>query len=392
MADSEQQTNVQSTAVDEPTAAVGSPVAEAIPRFRFDGTGLSASENIVAWQQSVVSLFDTDRFADASGKPFEAVLDSFALGAILFGRTKAGGQRFRRTGETIARSGIDHVIVQLYVEGGYHGVAADTPIVVSAGDICVLDLAQTLETHASAFECFTLVVPRPLLERALPQPEALHGLVLRGDRVLTRLLAQHFLALFAHAPELTVDECQAVVEGTLSLIIACLKGEIEDRTVAQKGSASVISIKQYIEQHLGDQNLSAETIAAHFGMSRATLYRQFTVSGGVAHYIRSRRLHRAFFELAQPTVLSRRIGSVAKRWSFSSLANFNRAFKAAYGITPGAARMAATPAFAHARQADDKTSALTRWMLEIAAPQNRQKNVGPINGPRQKTPLSDPRA
>ncbi len=37
---------------------------------------------------------------------------------------------------------------------------------------------------------------------------------------------------------------------------------------------------------------------AHFGLSRASLYRLFAPVGGIADYIRSRRLHRAFFDLA----------------------------------------------------------------------------------------------
>jgi AraC-like DNA-binding protein len=166
----------------------------------------------------------------------------------------------------------------------------------------VLDLAQTLDTRATAFENLTLIVPRPMLAGRMAQPEALHGLVLPRDSAMASLLAHHFEALFGHAPRMTFDECHAVADGSVALIVACLRGELERRDAASSGPAalSLIRIRQHIESRLSHPDLSAESVASHFGLSRASLYRLFAPLGGVAEYIRSRRLHRAFFDLAVP--------------------------------------------------------------------------------------------
>jgi AraC-like DNA-binding protein len=341
-----------------------------VPSFGFHGETMETDANIAAWREAVATLFEVDELAAGEPGPFRADLQSYVMGPVLFGRSRASGQRFRRTAETVARSGVDHIVVQLYVRGCYEGVAGALPIQVRPGDICVLDLAQTLETRATAFENFNLVIPRPMIDRRLPQPDALHGLVLPAEGVLTRLLARHFAALFDCAPRMTFDECQAVVEGTIALIVACLSGELErrDATLGGAHNLSLIRIRQHIEARLGSADLSTESVAAHFGLSRATFYRMFSPLGGVAEYIRSRRLHRAFFDLAAATSKGPRVSEVARRWHLGSEANFSRAFKAAYGVSPKAARAAALLSEPAPDATGDANGAspLTRWMRDIA--------------------------
>lgn len=345
-------------------------VSSLLPSFGFSSEQMGTEDNIAAWRETTATFFDVDELAAGEPQPFRADLRSYAMGSILLGMARASGQRFRRTAATIARSGVDHIILQLYVKGGYEGVAGDIPIRVEPGDICVLDLAQTCETRARAFENVTLVVPRPMFDTRLLRPEGLHGLVLAGGNALALLLARHLSALLEYAPRMTSDECQAAVEGTVALVSACLRGELErrdaDRSVAT--NASLFRIRQHIEARLSDPDLSADTIALHFGLSRASLYRLFAPIGGIAEYIRSRRLHRAFFDLAATGARGLRISEVARRWQLGTDAHFTRSFKAAYGITPRAAREAALPGVMTQHPADRVSSTMTRWMREIAAP------------------------
>jgi AraC-like DNA-binding protein len=64
-----------------------------------------------------------------------------------------------------------------------------------------------------------------------------------------------------------------------------------------------------------------------------------------------------------------RISEVARRWQLGTDAHFTRSFKAAYGITPRAAREAALLGVTTQGPTDRSTSTITRWMREIAAPQ-----------------------
>lgn len=347
------------------------PVSSLLPTFGFAADQMETSANVATWREAVATLFDVDELAAGETGPFRADISSFAMGPVLIGLSRASGQRFRRTPETIARSGVDHLILQLYLKGGYDGIAGDRPVRVRAGDICLFDLAQTLETRATAFENVTLVVPRPMFGSHLLRVDDLHGLVLPGSGVIAKLLAGHLTALLEFAPRMTLNECQSVVEGTVSLLAACLRNELErieaddDRSAAP--SPSMMRIRQYIEASLGSDELSAISIAAHFGLSRASLYRLFAPVGGIADYIRSRRLHRAFFDLANSDARSLRISEVARRWQLGTDAHFTRSFKAAYGITPRAAREAALLGV-HRGTGGANGATISRWMREIAPP------------------------
>ncbi|WP_128925346.1 helix-turn-helix domain-containing protein [Bradyrhizobium guangxiense] len=359
-----------------PKAASGltgdtAPISSLLPAFGFSADQMEADANVAAWREAVATLFDVDQLAADEPSPFRADISSYAMGPVLIGLSRASGQRFRRTPETIARSGVDHIILQLYLRGGFDGLAGDSPVRVHAGDICLFDLAQTLETRATAFENVTLVVPRPMFGSHLLRVDDLHGLVLPGSSVIARLLAGHLTALFEFAPRMSLDECQSVVEGTVSLLAACLRNELErgetDSDHAAAASPSLMRIRQYIEAGLASEDLSATSIAAHFGLSRASLYRLFAPVGGIAEYIRSRRLHRAFFDLANSGARGPRISEVARRWQLGTDAHFARSFKAAYGITPRADREAALLGM---QRGTDTTNGATisRWMREIAPP------------------------
>ena len=349
------------TVPDQLAPAIG----ELVPRFGFQAVDLEPDANAAAWREAVATLFDVDELAAGEAGPFQADLVTYAMGSVVLGITRASGQRFHRSLDTVARSGIDHVIVQLYTRGGYDGVAGERPMRVRAGDVCLFDLAQTLETRATPFENLTLVAPRPKLVARFAHPEALHGLVLPRANVMAAVIGRHLQALAELAPRMTLSECEAIIEGSVDLITACLRGELDRRDAGSEGSTDVlIRIKQHVEARLGDARLSGEVIAAHFGLSRATLYRLFASYGGVATFVRGRRLHRAFFDLAAPGAVVRDVG---ERWHLGSEESFTRAFRAAYGITP---RMARTVALTtHESGGTSATSSqLTRWMRNMAPP------------------------
>jgi AraC-like DNA-binding protein len=325
------------------------------------------------WRQAVAAMFDVDvSFYDPT-EIFRADLRAFAMGPVLFGRSRASRQRFARDANTMARSGVDHLIVQLYTRGGFDGLADDQPIAVRQGDICVFDFGRTLATEATEFENFNLVIPHSMLDVQLGDPDALHGLVLKSGSAMTEVLARHFLALFELAPRLTIGECEAVVEGTIAMTTACLRGAVAERdSESNPSEVSLIRIRRFIDANIKSPALSADMIAREFGLSRASLYRRFDALGGVAEYIRRRRLHGAFFDLAAPALAERRINEVSRSWCFASESAFIRAFRDYHGVTPGAVRAVARLGLQR-RSESSKSDApnLTRWLIEITADHKR---------------------
>jgi AraC family transcriptional activator of tynA and feaB len=97
-------------------------------------------------------------------------------------------------------------------------------------------------------------------------------------------------------------------------------------------------IDAYIAEHLADPGLGPEAIArAHF-VSTRQLHRLFARQGTtVTQRIRTHRLERCRRELLDPRSATS-ITGISRRWGFTDLPSFSRAFRNAYGATPSAYR------------------------------------------------------
>ncbi len=316
--------------------------ANPVPGFTFDGTGHTPQEALEVWRAAVRLLFDVEPLGI---RPFNATVNSYKIGPMLFGRARSTAQRFIRDEHVLARGGDHHVLIQLYVKGGYRGTAGSAPIEIRPGDICVLDLASTFRTEADAFDNLNMAVPRTLLGARLPNMEGLHGLVLPRERGMTQLLGRHLLAMDEIVPELEAEQADDLVDATVALLAATLRRAVYKRGRSEAVDDSVaLAIRRYIDANLADPALGAPAIARRFGVSRATLYRLFSRYGSIADYIRRERLRRAFQDLRQGSDRRVHVGRVARRWGFGSDASFARAFRATYGMSPTEARSAAAAA------------------------------------------------
>lgn len=98
-------------------------------------------------------------------------------------------------------------------------------------------------------------------------------------------------------------------------------------------------IKEFIDRSLALESLDAALIGRQFGMSRSSVYRLFESEGGLANYIRRRRLMQAFSLLVLPPITGGlRILDVAVECGFSSDTVFTRAFRKMFSLTPSMVR------------------------------------------------------
>jgi len=94
-------------------------------------------------------------------------------------------------------------------------------------------------------------------------------------------------------------------------------------------------VHAFIEQRLGDPELTPGTIAAAHHVSVRYLYKLFEDRpSGVAAWIRQRRLERSRRDLLDPALADRPVSAIAARWGLTDPAAFSRLFRAAYGVPP----------------------------------------------------------
>ena len=227
-------------------------------------------------------------------------ITAWHLGALLIGTFAAPAMRFLRDPARVARSGFDQILVQLYTDGGFTGMANDVPVIIGAGDICVFDLSDTISTQASAFANISVLIPRKVLHE-IGDVSAIHGLVIGGGTPMGVILGDHLRSLVGNIGTLRRLETGLAAGATVALIVATPAAATRGRVRSRPVGAHVSPFRRacdYIDAHIDYPSLDVDRTALALGCSRAGLFRVFSDEGGVVRYIRRRRLAGAARDLA----------------------------------------------------------------------------------------------
>ena len=166
----------------------------------------------------------------------------------------------------------------------------------------------------------------------------MQGLKLPSATPAGSLLRACLLSLADHVGEMGVDEFDALAGGVADLVgRALLRHAVATSKLgASAPLASFITLRTFVDRNLTSPKLGPAMVGANFGLC-ASVYRLFEPVGGLASYIRKRRLQRAYEEITAPGLSNRRI-SATRFFSlgFQNLSAFSRAFRDAFGVTPWA--------------------------------------------------------
>lgn len=310
-------------------------MSKPLPSRTFDTLEVQQASRFVAYHDRMSPIYDVAPAADAAAG-FAARMTAHHLGDMLVGQSRFEAHELGRGAGKIARSGVDHILVQLYLEGGLVADTDGRQMDVQAGDLCLVDLGRPLIGKAQSSRTIDVILPRQKLVDMLKW-HAPHGVVLKGDSVMATLLRDFLFSLRRQLDHLGPETAGFAVRATADLISTCFRSEATAAPMEPFRMATLERVKRHIEQHLASSALSPETIARELKLSRSYLYRLFENEGGVASYIRQRRLKMAYELLTNPRA-GGRIGEIAYGCGFSSESHFNRVFRATFDATPGDVR------------------------------------------------------
>jgi AraC-like DNA-binding protein len=186
---------------------------------------------------------------------------------------------------------------------------------------------------------------------------------------MAALLRDHLMSLHRLAGRMTAAQALEVGPLTVALAAACLNGS----AAATPGGDGAVSfarltvVKRAIEHNLDDPGLSVERIARMVGMSRTMLYQAFEPMGGVAAYVRERRLRRAMALLVDPRQRHRTIYGIAMACGFLNESAFGRAFRRRFGMSPRDARHGGVAVTPPPRTGGDLDRRYELWLNQLAA-------------------------
>ena len=238
-----------------------------------------------------------------------------------------------RTRHHIQRDQYDHYVVTVPRSGPMSIDAEGTQRQPVPMQPVLTDMSRPSTLTWKRGDNFTLFARRDELDALLPRALDLHGVAPRG--IAAAILANHFVMLERHLPNLSLQEAVGVKAGTLHLLAASLAPSINSLGLARPAIDVGLTrmMRQYIEKQLREPGLSADLLCRQFHLSRSTLYRLFEPLGGVARYIRERRLAHCHAILSRPGPRLY-IERVAHEYGFNTASQFSRAFHEQFGYAP----------------------------------------------------------
>ena len=216
---------------------------------------------------------------------------------------------------------------------------------LGGGDLAIYDFSRPYELiYDSAVELAVFSFPHEML--AVPA-DSVHRLtavpILGGGG--TAALAAPLLRRVAEDVEtyqpasaarlsMVVMDLLATTVAEQASQVAALAPEIRERVLLRR-------VHAFVEQHLGDVDLSPGTVAAAHHVSLRYLHRLFeSEDTTVAAWIRHRRLERCRRDLADPALSDQSVSAIAARWGLPDPAHFSRLFRQVYSLPPGEYRRA----------------------------------------------------
>lgn len=207
------------------------------------------------------------------------------------------------------------------------------------GDLAFVDLSRPARwTNSPGAEVIAVIFPRALLPLRPEQLAQLTGVRVPGHRGAASLASTLVRQLPQHLDTSRPAEAARVGGAVLDLLAAALAALLNrghEVPADSRRRALLLHARAFIEQHLGDPELSPGTVAAAQYISIRYLHKLFEDhETTVADWIRRRRLERCRHDLLDPALQDEPVHAIATRWGLINAAHFSRAFRAAYRVSP----------------------------------------------------------
>lgn len=263
---------------------------------------------------------------------YEVTWRMWELDRLIVSESHCSPTRFDRISKRHNSYDNEFVLVQLYIHGSSELNVGEETVKSEQGSVYLIDKSRPFSSVALGAKTLGVLLPH----EAIGYDPSIHPAVipLPGLSPTGRVLVQALTDLPFRLERL--DEADAKqLASELALIVRALLIEPDQSSEAKAiVRARRIAIENYIETRLAMADLGVSVLCANFGLSRASLYRHFPEAGGVASYIRRRRLSAAFAELRLREPTRGAIRDACDRWGFYDTAHFNRAFRKSFNLNP----------------------------------------------------------
>lgn len=290
--------------------------------------GLSVMRDLAARNSVPYAVFPVD-----PARPMAFEIRHRELSDLVVTKVRAGNYGATR-GDELVRKSEPRLILQVpkhpvATEQRGHQVISKPRSVVAMWS---LDPLRTQIRTPATIDAVTV----PLEKVALPQ-RVVRDLMGRdlGASPFGTVVAS-FLAGLTRA-ELDEAESEAVAPPTVEFARLLLAAASGDDAAARRPLGETIGtrIMLYLRSHVHDPDLTADSVAERFSISRRYLYVILGRMGiSLGEWVRSERLSRAAAALRDPSQREVSVAVIGRSVGFADHSSFSRAFRECFGCTP----------------------------------------------------------
>ncbi|PWI04680.1 AraC family transcriptional regulator [Streptomyces sp. NWU339] len=308
----------------------------------FRTKDLPVAERFGSWHDMTASALIPNAIRSDHEADFRASVRLLDLGGVEVSALAYPSLETRRSAQLIRRSDPESYQLMLNLRGSHRLLQGGRDATSGPGEVMLYDTSRPWQGWAAAgadtVKGVMVQFPRALLPLPADKVDRLTAVRLPGREGMGALLSGYLTQLTAGAATYTAADGARLATCTLDLLTAFLAHHLDAAASVPPQThhrALLMEIHAFIQQHLGDPDLSPGAVAAAHNISLRSLHRLFQDQDTtVAGWIRARRLERCRRDLADPLLRSRPVRAIAARWGFTDPAHFSRAFRAVYGHSP----------------------------------------------------------
>ncbi|AIJ50746.1 MULTISPECIES: helix-turn-helix domain-containing protein [Brucella] len=312
----------------------GLTASPALVPLRFETSSLPTDQQFAAWQAHMSVLLTTH--LPESAQPddgFSVTQHVWNLDGILIVQQDTSAFHFERSANEVRFSPIDHWMITIMRSGqswtGMNGQVVEN----HPGLVEIRSLGQPFSGRTLAASSTSLIIPADAFADRGGLPITCNNVALGGHRA--QLLIGYLTSVEASLGKLAQGDLAGVKANLRELVFDAIAPLVEH--IDEKDNVSQIALmtkaRRFIQNNLASPDLTPDALGRELALSRTRLYELFETFGGVANYIRRRRMLAAHAMLADPAD-TRKVAEVGEVIGFDSAANFSRAFTHQFGYSP----------------------------------------------------------
>ena len=225
----------------------------------------------------------------------------------------------------------DYICMLTYRQGGARSIHDGKPMHHRPNDVQLLDFSRDHRSVTKRSRVEGIWVPYETV--GFDPGRHATNVTLRFDAPAGGLLSELSSMIFKELPTTDLKQAKSVA-GMLTGILRNLVSDGLDKVANEQANFGRRALMQrFVIENTHDLSLNAQSLCREFGVSRATVFRDFE-PGGLQHFMMLHRLDRALNDITRGPAIRGRIALIAEKWGFSSPAHFSRAFRENFGFSP----------------------------------------------------------